>query len=126
MFNFQRGILRRELAQGFAHLGLSALARTFDRKAEHRLGHDQRAQAKITGDGSVVQDRVVVDFLDLGDGPDVTGDDLRRFLVVLTLHLEEMRDTRPSLGIVNVRIRLQPGAALMNPKDAELAHERVG
>ena len=54
MFNFQRGILRRELAQRFAHLGLSALARTFDRKAEHRLGHDQRAQAKITADRSVV------------------------------------------------------------------------
>ena len=74
----EAGILLGQLVQRGGQLLLLALVRGLDREAEHRLREIQRREVDLVLVVAVVQHRVEMQFVDLGDRGDVAGDRLRR------------------------------------------------
>ena len=73
----------------------------------------------------VVQHRIEVDFLDLGDRGDVAGNRLVDFDVVLALELEQMPDLERLLAVVDQQLRILLHRALIDTEHRELADERI-
>ena len=73
----------------------------------------------------VVQHRVEVQVVDLGDRGDVARDRLRDLDVVLALELEQVRDLEGLLAVVDEQLRVLLHRALVDAEDAELADEGI-
>ena len=67
-----------------------ALAGGIDREAEHRLGKCHRRQVDLVLVVAVVQHRIEMQVIDLGDRGDVAGDGLRDLDMFLALELEQV------------------------------------
>ncbi len=70
----EAGILLGQLVQCGGEFLLLALAGGFHRQAEHRLGEVERREVDLVFVVAVVQHRVEMQVVDLGDGGDVAGD----------------------------------------------------
>ena len=73
----------------------------------------------------IVQHRVKMNILDLGDGTDVTGNTLRHFDVFLALQRQQVRDLEGFPRIADEQLAVLPDRALVNAKHTEPAHERI-
>ena len=74
---------------------------------------------------AVVQHRVEVQVVDLGDRGDVAGNRLRDLDVVLALELEQVPDLERLLAVVDEQLRVLLHRALVDAEDAELADEGI-
>ncbi len=77
VLELQARVLVDQLGQDLPHALLVAVALGLDRQAVHRLGKGQRREVDVVVLGGVVQHRVEVDLVDLGDRDDVARQRLR-------------------------------------------------
>jgi hypothetical protein len=92
--------------QGAGQLLLLALAARLDRQPEHGLREIQRRQVDVVLVVAVVQHRVEVQVLDLGDRGDVAGDRAVDLDVVLALELEQVADLEGLAPVVDEQLRV--------------------
>ena len=93
--------------------------------AKELLMEVQRREVDLVLVMAVVQHRVEVQVVDLGDRRDVAGNRMRHFHVVLALHPEQVRDLERLLAVVDEQLGVLLHRALVDPEDPELADERV-
>ena len=126
MLDGEGGVFGGHLFQGLADFRLGALAGPFDGKAVHGLGQGDGIESQIFRDLARMKHIVELDLVDLCHRPDVPGDDLIGFGVVLAEEGKDMCDPERLLGVVQARVGTRSDGALMHPENAKLADERVG
>ena len=89
------------------------------------FGKCERREVDLVLVVAVVQHRVEMQVVDLGDRGDVARDRLRDLDVVLALELEQVRDLERLLAVVDEQLRVLLHRALVDAEDAELADERI-
>jgi len=97
-----------------------------DGEAGHRLGEFERREMDVVFVVAVVQHAVEVDFLDLGDGADVAGQQLIDFDTVLALQLVKVRHLERALAVADEKLGILADGALMHAENANLAQIGVG
>ena len=119
------GILGRELVQGLGELVLVAAPLGLDGDAEHRRRVSHGLQVEVVLVVGVVQHRVEMQLVELGDGADVARHGLRDLGVLLALHAEQVRDLHGLAAVADEQLGAGADRALVHAEQAELADEGV-
>jgi hypothetical protein len=101
------------------------LRRACDRQALHRLREFERFEVDMIFVVRIVQDAVELDFIDLGDGPEVAGHQRFDLDVLLALQAVDVADLERTLGVADEELRILPDRSLMNAENADLADEGI-
>ena len=89
------------------------------------LGKSSGCEVDLVFVVAVVQHRIEMQFVDLGDRGDVAGYRLVDLDVVLALELEQVPDLERLLAVVDEQLRVPLHRALVDAEDAELADEGI-
>ena len=125
VLELQARVFVDQLGQDLPHPLFVAVALGLDRQAVHRLRKGQRREVDVVVLGGVVQHRVEVDLVDLGDRGDVARQRLRDLDVVLALQHEQVPDLEGLAAVADVEQAVLRDRALVNAEDAEPADEGI-
>ena len=118
-------VLGGELVQRVGEALLIAAPLRLDRDAEHRRREGDGLQVILVLVVRIVQHRVQMQLVDLGDGADVPGHGARHLARVLAHEPEEVRDLDGLARVPDEQLAPLAHRALVHAQHAELAHVRV-
>ena len=121
----ERGVLGDHPVQHFGNSLLVAALPRRDRDALHRRRELERAHVDVVLVVRVMQHAVEVDLVDFRDRGDVPGHGAFDLDVLAALQHEQMPDLEGLAAVAHEELSVLGHRALMDPEDAELAHERV-
>ena len=125
VFDDHRRVFGLHLLEHFAHAAFIAAAGGLDGKAVHGFRECDRTHVNASEFRVAVNDRAVTQFVDLGDGADVTRAERVGFSRILALQNERMRSLDALLAVVDVDDGVLLHRALMHAEDTDLADVRV-
>ena len=121
----EAGVFHFQFAQHVEEALLVGLLLRRDRQPLHRLRELQRLQVNADFALQVVQHTIELDFLDFGDGPDVTRNQLADFDIFLAEQAEQVADLERTFGVADEKLRILFDRPLMYTEDTQLADEGI-